>query len=248
MPNNVVITMAGRGSRFAAAGYMVPKYEIEAHGRSLFDWSMLSLRSFLDTGSRVVYVCLRENHSADYVRQRSHALGLHDVHVIELDQVTDGQATSAYLSQELWNPEEPLLIYNIDTYVNPRALRPEHVRQGADGWIPCVQVPGSHWSFVRLDASGWGAEVKEKTRISDHASIGLYWFARAEEYAWAYDAYFSRGDSLVQGERYVAPLYNSLIQQGRRIAISDLAEHDVHVLGTPAELERFLAKSPSDVI
>ena len=124
MSLNVVITMAGRGSRFYDAGYKVPKYEIMAHERSLFEWSMLSLKNFLTPDSRVIFVCLEENKSSDFVLHQTKALGLTDVHIIELKELTDGQATSAYLSRELWNPEWPLLIYNIDTYVKPHALKP----------------------------------------------------------------------------------------------------------------------------
>ena len=240
MAHNIVITMAGRGSRFYEAGYTVPKYEIMAHGRSLFDWSMLSLKNFLSPDSRVIFVCLAENKSADYVQRQSAALGLQDVHVVELAQLTDGQATSAYVSRELWRPDEPLLIYNIDTYVNPRALQPTQIRPGSDGWVPCFQVPGEHWSFVKLGEDGWATDLAEKQRISDFASIGLYWFARAAEYVNAYDEFFADPANLVRGERYVAPLYKHLVRNGKHISIADLALQDVHVLGTPAELEVFL--------
>lgn len=238
---NIVITMAGRGSRFYDAGYTVPKYEIMAHGRSLFDWSMLSLQNFLTPACRVIFVCLKENNSAPYVRQRCAALGLADVHVLELDQLTDGQATSAYLSRHLWRPEQPLLVYNIDTYVEPHALRPQDIRPGSDGWVPCFQVPGEHWSFVRLGADGWAVELAEKQRISEHASIGLYWFANADRYAGIYERFFADPANLVRGERYIAPLYRQLIAEGGKVSLSDLAVADVHVLGTPAELKQFEA-------
>lgn len=238
--NTIVITMAGRGSRFTAAGYTMPKYEIMAHGASLFDWSMRSLRHFITPASRLVFVCLKENNSGPYVRARCAAQGWHDVHIVELDQLTDGQATSAYLSRALWLPQAPLLIYNIDTYVNPDALRPQHIRAGADGWVPCFQVPGEHWSFVQLGADGWAVDLAEKRRISDYASIGLYWFADGAAYASAYQRFFADPANLVRGERYVAPLYRQLLADGGKIAISDLAPASVHVLGTPAELQTFL--------
>lgn len=239
---NIVITMAGRGSRFYDAGYKVPKYEIMAHGRSLFDWSMLSLRQFLQEPARLIFVCLKENDSGAYVRERCAALALQDVHVLELDAVTDGQATSAWLSRDLWQPDAPLLIYNIDTYVEPRALSPADIRPGSDGWVPCFQVPGDHWSFVRLGDDGWAIDLAEKTRISDFASIGLYWFARAADYASAYECFFADPANLVRGERYVAPLYKQLLRDGGRISIADLDPATVHVLGTPAELEAFLER------
>lgn len=248
MANNIVITMAGRGSRFLEAGYTMPKYEILAHGRSLFDWSMLSLRNFLSNDARVIFVCLTENRSAGYVRSRCDSLGLDDVHVVELEQLTDGQATSAYLSRDLWQPEEPLLIYNIDTYVNPRALHPTDIRPGSDGWVPCFRVPGEHWSFVKLGEDGWAVDLAEKKRISDYASIGLYWFAQAGEYVSAYDAYFADPTNLVRGERYIAPLYRQILVNGGKISMTELPRDDVHVLGTPAELESFLNFSPAGLL
>jgi NDP-sugar pyrophosphorylase family protein len=245
---NIVITMAGRGSRFYEAGYTVPKYAIEAHGRTLFDWSMLSLKNFIDAGSRIVFVCLKENDSAAFVRARCAALGLHDVHVVELDEVTDGQATSAYVSRHLWLPGAPLLVYNIDTYINPRALAPADIAPGSDGWIPCFQVPGEHWSFVGTGPDGWAREVAEKKRISGNASVGLYWFRDADAYVSAYDGFFAAGNGLVKGERYIAPMYAQMIAQGKKVSISDLPVADVHVLGTPAELQVFLDKDPAQVV
>jgi dTDP-glucose pyrophosphorylase len=241
MSNTIVITMAGRGSRFYQAGYTVPKYEIEVHGHSLFYWSMLSLKHFIAPDSRLVFVCLAENNSAAYVRAQCAALGIADVQIHELAELTDGQATSAYVSRQLWRPQAPLLIYNIDTYVEPDALRPQDIPAGADGWIPCFQVPGEHWSFVKLGADGWATEVAEKRRISDYASIGLYWFASGDAYTAAYQHYFADPAHLVGGERYVAPLYQQLLRDGKRIAIADLAPQRVHVLGTPAELKVFEA-------
>lgn len=241
MSLNIVITMAGRGSRFYDAGYKVPKYEIKAHGRSLFEWSMSSLNSFLAQEHRLVFVCLEENNSAEFVRSQCEKLGLKDVHIVEIPEVTDGQASSAYISQHCWHPQSPLLIYNIDTYVKPHALRPVDIRPGSDGWIPCYQVPGEHWSFVKLDRDGWAIDVAEKQRISNHASIGLYWFRHASRYIELYDRFFTNSENLVQGEKYIAPLYRQLLAEGGNVSVTDLSLSDVHVLGTPRELEQFLA-------
>jgi len=240
MSINVVITMAGRGSRFYDAGYKVPKYEIVAHERSLFEWSMASLKNFLTQDSRVIFVCLEENQSSGFVLEKCGVLGLKDVHIVELDEVTDGQATSAYLSREKWNLEWPLLVYNIDTYVKPHALQPEGIQKDSDGWVPCFQVPGDHWSFVKLGEDGWAIDLAEKQRISDYASIGLYWFRSADRYLALYEEFFSDPSNLVRGEKYIAPLYRQLIREGGKVSLSDIDTSDVHVLGTPLELNRFL--------
>jgi hypothetical protein len=245
---NIVITMAGRGSRFYAAGYKQPKYEIEAHGHSLFSWSLKSLDNFITGNSRLIFVCLQENRSPDYVTRECKRLGYNDVRILDLPEVTDGQATSAYLSKHFWLEGAPVLIYNIDTYVNPRCLNPGQILKGSDGWVPCFQVPGTHWSFIKIGADGWAIDAAEKTRISDHASIGLYWFADTKTYTDAYDEFFSDPNNLVRGERYIAPLYKYLINGGKKVSIVDLPVHDVHVLGTPEELTVFLQKNKSEII
>ena len=238
--SNILITMAGRGSRFYKAGYAVPKYAIEAHGKSLFDWSMTSLKNFFDSENNTVFVCLAENNSAGYVHERCKALGIGNVTVIELPEMTDGQATSAYVSREHWDLDAPLLVYNIDTYVNPRSLSPAQIKPGSDAWVPCFRVPGDHWSFVKIGDDGWAVDCAEKTRISDYASIGLYWFARAGDYVVAYEEFFSNPEHMVKGERYIAPMYRHFIDKGMKVSIADLNVDDVHVLGTPDELDVFL--------
>ncbi len=247
MKVNIVITMAGKGSRFYEAGYTRPKYEIMAHGRSLFDWSMLSLKNFLSSEARVIFVCLKDNHSSEYILQRCQALSLKDIYIHELNEVSDGQASSAYLSRRYWNPSAPLLIYNIDTYVNPNILSFNCIRAGSDGWVPCIQAPGEHWSFVKIDGDGWAIDLAEKQRISDFASIGLYWFLRADRYVEAYELFFENQANLTRGERYIAPLYRQFIQNGDRISISELPSKEVHVLGTPGELNHFLQLSPDNL-
>lgn len=248
MINNIVITMAGRGSRFYQAGYKVPKYEIQAHGHSLFYWSMKSLENFITPKSRVIFVCLAENQSGVYIQRQCEQLGLDNVYIHEIDEVTDGQATSAYISKNLWLPDEPLLVYNIDTYVNPRSLSPSDIPAGSDGWIPCFRVPGDHWSFVKVGKDGWALDVAEKNRISDYASIGLYWFSKSSNYLSAYETFFNLPGNLVRGERYIAPLYKHLINQGKMISIADLPVKDIHVLGTPDELNVFLNKDVSGLV
>lgn len=245
MARTIVITMAGLGSRFRKAGYDMPKYEIMAHGRALFDWSLLSLKNFF-ANSRVVYVCLKENNSRAFVEKKSSELGLDDVRVVELDALTDGQATSAILSSDHWLKNSELLIYNIDTYVEPDVLTPQSIQQGSDGWVPCFQAAGDHWSFLNPDKDGWAIEVAEKKRISDYASIGLYWFRTGEEYISAYNKHFSDPNNLVKGERYIAPLYNSLIKDDKKISFSDIPIEKVHALGTPDELNQFLSDFKSE--
>lgn len=239
--------MAGLGSRFRKAGYQQPKYEIEAHGRTLFEWSMLSLKNFF-TDSKIIYVCLQENKSASFIIEKSNLLGIKNFKIFELNSLTDGQATSAYLSRHLWVENYGLLIYNIDTFVQPKYLNPKDISNNSNGWIPCFQMPGDHWSFVRLNENNWADKVAEKERISNYASIGLYWFKKSSDFIYVYEEQFKNADSLSKGERYIAPLYNPLISQNLNISITDLPTSAVNALGTPSELQDFLQKDISDIL
>lgn len=243
MTGTVAITMAGFGSRFAKAGHTRPKYEIEALGLPLFDWSMLSLDAFRAAGWRFRFA-VREPDADAFVRARCAALGIADCDVLTVAAPTDGQATTALLLADRAPPAEPLAIYNIDTFVRPGAMRPPE-QAACAGWVPCFPAPGDGWSFARCDASGTVVELREKVRISDHATIGLYWFDSASRYVGAYRAYYGVAGREEKGERYVAPLYNQLIADGLTVRITDLGLDDVGMLGTPDQVHAFQTAPPA---
>ncbi len=237
---DIVITMGGLGSRFRKAGYTVPKYMIEAKGRTLFEWSMISLEGYRKAVSRYIFIAMRDDTQdvEGFIAGKCGELGIEEYHVIMLDRLTDGQATTAMKASGYWDREHALLIYNIDTYVEAGAMTAAELH--GDGFIPCFKAEGDHWSFVRLDEKGRVAEIKEKQRISDHCTLGAYYFRSCALYEELYNEYYNGERELVNGEKYVAPLYDHLLSKGGEIFISDVSPDKVHVLGTPEELQEFL--------
>lgn len=237
---DVVITMGGLGSRFRKAGYTVPKYMIEAKGKTLFEWSMISLDGYKRDVNQYIFIAMKEEgiDMEGFIKEKCQELEIDNYHLILLDYLTDGQATTATLAEKYWNKEHALLIYNIDTYVEPGQMNSEELK--GDGFIPCFKAEGDHWSFVRLDEQERVVEIKEKQRISDHCTLGAYYFKTCGLYKKLYDEYYSEEKNLVKGEKYVAPLYDYLLSKGGEIYISDIAPERVHVLGTPEELQYFL--------
>lgn len=237
---DIVITMGGLGSRFRKMGYTVPKYMIEAKGKTLFEWSMISLEGYRQQADRYIFIAMKDE-SCDvegFIKEQCEKLGFERFDVIILDYLTDGQATTATLASKYWNPEHALLIYNIDTYVEAGCMNAGELK--GDGFIPCFQAPGDHWSFVRLDDEGKVVEIKEKKRISNYCTLGAYYFKTCKLYMDLYNEYYSSNQELVNGEKYVAPLYDYLLTKGGSIYISDISPERVHVLGTPEELEVFI--------
>ncbi|WP_200885069.1 glycosyltransferase family 2 protein [Croceibacterium mercuriale] len=244
MPGTIAVTMAGLGSRFSKAGYTRPKYEIEVLGRPLFDWSMLALEAFREAGWRFTFATRREEDARPFLTARCQALGITMGEIIELDGVTDGQATTALLLAERSAADAPFAVFNIDTFVAPRAMAPAQIPAGSAGWVPCFPGPGDGWSFCRTDADGRVVELREKVRISPHATVGLYWFASAGEYIALYRRFFSDGRGAEKGERYIAPMYNQLIAEGALVTMGTLALEDVGMLGTPDQVEGFCDAPP----
>jgi dTDP-glucose pyrophosphorylase len=244
MSGTVAITMAGAGSRFVAAGYPRPKYEIEVGGRALFDWSMMALDAFIRDGWEVSFAVRAGQEAPAYVRERCAALDIAMGEVVELDELTDGQATTAlYLAQAALQ-DRPFLVFNIDTFVAPGAMTPDQIDPDASGWVPCFPGPGEGWSFARTDAAGRVVEMREKVRISDNATLGLYWFRSAGLFVDTYHRFFADGAGAERGERYIAPMYNLLLERGELVTISHVALDDVGMLGTPDQVAAFRQSPP----
>lgn len=237
----IVITMAGLGTRFKKAGYTVPKYEITARGKSAFGWSMESLYGYYSPDNDYYFIVRKEDNAGGFIRkewEKGANAPISQMHIIELDHMTDGQATTALLAKDYWKKEDELLIYNIDTYVERGYMKTEDIC--GDGFIPCFSAEGDHWSFVKLDENGDATEVREKTRISDNCTIGAYYFKSCALYEEMYEEYYKGDANMEKGEKYVAPLYNYMISKGMKIRICNIPSERVHVLGTPEEMEAFI--------
>ena len=240
MNGAVIITMAGLGSRFRKEGYDQPKFRIKAHSRSLFDWSLHSLDHFRKDGWDFHFVVRREDAAGPWVQKRCASLAIADPDIMEINELTDGQATTALLAgQNISRQDQPIIIYNIDTLVDPRSLLPERVR--GEGWVPCADLPGDAWSFARTDSGNRAVELREKQRISNHATIGLYYFSSFTLYAELYCELYEAGGVLEAGERYIAPLYNPMIARGLPVYVEDITREDFYALGTPSDVRAFSA-------
>jgi NDP-sugar pyrophosphorylase family protein len=237
---DIVITMGGLGNRFRQAGYDVPKYMIKAKGKTLFEWSLISLEGFKCNVDRYIFIAMRDEKEdvERFIVSQCSSLGIDNYNIIVIDYLTDGQATTAMLAKKYWTENNGLLVYNIDTYIEPNAMNINQIK--GDGFIPCFFGEGDHWSFVRINNDGRAVEVKEKERILNHCTLGAYYFKSCRLYEKLYNEYYTGSNNLVNGEKYIAPLYNYLITNNGEVYICDISSDKVHVLGTPVELKLFL--------
>jgi hypothetical protein len=229
--------MAGMSSRFKNAGYYLPKYQIVVKGKSLFEWSMFSVETFLLNGWVPVFIVKKEDNAKNFIAKEMQKYHSQDYIIIELDNQTDGQATSALFAYTKIDKNQPIAIFNIDTYVKKGIIKPKDIH--GDGWIPIFNADGTHWSFVQKDENCQVQRVVEKERISSDATIGFYYFASFNLYNEAYTSYYVKKNNIKLKEKYVAPLYNYLIENNYKVFAKMIPANTVFVLGTPEEVEKF---------
>jgi dTDP-glucose pyrophosphorylase len=235
---NIVMPMAGRGSRFAEIGIDVPKPLIDVFRRPMYAWAMDSLP--LELASRVIFICLAEHlqhrELEQDIRRRYKSF---ELAIISLDEVTEGQVCTVLKAERLIDNAESLLIYNADTYCRTNlATRLPKLPESVAGLLGVFRAAGDQWSFARTDDGGRIIETAEKRRISDWASTGLYYFRRGHDFV-DHARRMIADNERVNNEFYVAPIYNRMIAAGAEIWI-DPAE-EVWALGTPDDLRRFQA-------
>lgn len=231
----IIITMAGMGSRFKEAGYTVPKHEIVIKNKTLFEWSLLSLIDFFD--EEFIFITRKEAYNLEFIEKICNKLNIKKYKIKELDYLTDGQASTAFLCDGLISEDESILIYNIDTYVKEYSILKSDLKK-YDGFIPVFKAEGEKWSFIKIDENNKVIDVVEKIRISDLASIGFYYFKNWKDYKEIYLKYKEEIKKNFK-EVYIAPMYRYLLQNKKEIGYIILNEEDVHILGTPEDLKKF---------
>lgn len=237
-----IIPMSGKGSRFVKEGFEVPKYMIEVKGKTLFEYSLESLP--LDVADQIIFICLEEHEKFNVSNFIKEKVEHKSIKIIKLKEVTRGQAETVYKCKDLVPENDEILIYNIDTsfYSNNlvKILADNSLKK--DGVLGAFidKSPDDKWSFASLNDNGNVIKTTEKDKISDYALTGLYHFSKASDF---FDIAkdWIENDKTVRDEFYIAPMYNDLIQEGKKFTV-DIAD-DFIPLGTPHEVREFEAKN-----
>jgi dTDP-glucose pyrophosphorylase len=232
----IIITMAGKGQRFRDAGYDMPKYMIDALGKSLFEWSMLSLQEFFSFP--FVFIVREEDKANEFISKKCDQIGIKNFTIMPLPAITDGQATTVLSAAGFIDPVDSFAVYNIDTYIVEGELRPGDLK--GEGFIPGFRAEGSKWSFISMDETNKVTDIAEKVPISDIATLGFYYFESFALYKEFYEKAFKDGANLVNGEKYIAPVYKELVDANRPVFGSIIPAQKVWGLGTPDDLIFFL--------
>ncbi|MFL9628058.1 glycosyltransferase family 2 protein [Aeromonas jandaei] len=248
----IIIPMAGMSSRFFKAGYDKPKYMLSAHGSTLFEHSVNSFKKyFKDTP--FLFIVRDVYNTPEFVRDMAVKMGVESFYISILAEETRGQAETVALGLfDMMENHVPLFdgsitIFNIDSF-RQNFIFPE-VIESCDGYLEVFKGDGDHWSFAKpLKADSTEViQTAEKKKISDLCSTGLYYFANYKDYIDVYNKYSILPESeWDKSELYIAPLYNLMINDGKKIHYHLIERSEVIFCGVPKEYLDFLEKDVTD--
>lgn len=238
---NIVIPMAGLGSRFAKAGYQDPKPLIPVNGIPMIKLVIENLRPAIP--HRFIFICQREHVKAYGLAEKLEKWAP-GCELVQLDGVTEGAACTVLTAASLINNDMPLMIANSDQYISAdinQYLNYMETEQ-LDGLIMTMGADDPKWSFVGLNEEKLVTRVVEKEVISNEATVGIYNFRHGKDFVEAAERMIA-DNQRVNGEFYVAPVYNACIEKGARIGIWNIGTeaNGMYGLGTPADLDLFLS-------
>jgi HAD superfamily hydrolase (TIGR01509 family) len=231
---NVVIPMAGAGSRFQQAGYTFPKPLIDVNNRPMIELVVNNI----NIDANYIFI-VQKKHRQDYNLDTLLRLISPNCKIIEIDHLTEGAACTALLAKELINNNNPLFFANSDQYVewDSNEFMYKMNETQCDGGIVTFRSTHPKWSFVKKDSLGYVTEVAEKLPISDEATVGFYYWKHGSDFV-KYAEQMINLNKRINNEFYVCPVYNEAIQDNKKILTYTAKQ--MWGIGTPEDLKYFL--------
>lgn len=231
---NVLIPMAGAGSRFQQAGYTFPKPLIDVEGKPMIQLVVDNL----NIDATFIYVVQKE-HREKYNLDALLNLITPNCKIVQVDGITEGAACTTLLAKDYINNNRPLVMANSDQYVDwdSNEFMYKMIEQKADGGILTFKATHPKWSFVKVDEFGYVTEVAEKNPISNIATVGVYYWAKGSDYVKYAEQMISK-NIRTNNEFYTCPTFNEAIEDGKKIKIFNI--NKMWGLGTPEDLNYYL--------
>ena len=231
---NILIPMAGAGSRFEKAGYTFPKPLIEVKGKPMIQVVVENI----NIDANYIYI-VQKSHREKYNLDTLLNLITPNCNIIEVDGITEGAACTALLAKELINNENPLFFANSDQFVewNSSEFMYKMQESEVDGGIVTFEATHPKWSFAKTDENGFVSEVAEKNPISNLATAGYYYWKNGSDFV-KYAENMIYNNIRVNNEFYVCPVFNQAIRDNKQIRTFNAEK--MWGLGTPEDLDFYL--------
>ena len=233
---NVLIPMAGAGSRFEKAGYTFPKPLIEVNKKPMIQVVVENL----NIDANYIFI-VQKSHREKYNLDTLLNLIAPNAKIVEVDGITEGAACTTLLAKEFIDNDMPLVMANSDQFVewDSNEFMYKMNETDCDGGIVSFTSTHPKWSFAKINEEGLVTEVAEKNPISDIATVGIYYWKKGSDYVKFAEEMISK-DIRVNNEFYVCPVFNQAIEDGKEIRTYNIK--GMWGLGTPEDLNSYLSE------
>jgi HAD superfamily hydrolase (TIGR01509 family) len=231
---NILIPMAGAGSRFEKAGYTFPKPLIDVNGKPMIQVVIENL----NIKANYIYI-VQKSHREKYNLDTLLNLITPNCKIVEVDGLTEGAASTALLAKEYINNDKPLFFANSDQFVewDSNEFMYKMNETESDGGIVSFRATHPKWSFAKVNEEGLVTKVAEKNPISDIATVGYYYWKQGSDFV-KYAEQMIKQNIRVNNEFYVCPVFNEAIKDNKEIRTFDVEK--MWGLGTPEDLKHYL--------
>lgn len=229
---NILIPMAGEGTRFKNAGYTQTKPLIPVNKKPMIQQAVETLKIAGD----YIFIIKRDQELNDFLLKL-----IPGATVIEIEGTTRGATETALYAKNNINSQDPLIIANCDQIMhwNGSQFQDLCVATDLDGMIVTYYKTSDRNSYARVDDQGLVTEIREKEVISNISLNGIHYWKRGEDFVWSAEEMLRLEDKAVNGEYYIGPTYNHLINKGSRIGIYHIPTCQHHAVGIPEDLEKY---------
>jgi dTDP-glucose pyrophosphorylase len=238
---NVVIPMAGAGSRFAQVGYAFPKPLISVKGKPMIQVVIENL----NIEAQYTFL-VRGEHIKKYGIDVMLDMLVPKCNVIPIDETTEGAACTVMRAAPFIDNDSPLFMANSDQFVewNANLVMNNFINSKSDGGMIIFDSVHPKNSFVKIGSDGFATEVAEKKVISHMATNGLYFWQHGSDFV-RYAEQMIRGGRKTNGEYYVAPVYQEAINDDKKFIVQGIDKH--WPIGIPEDLDYFLANYRGEI-
>ena len=235
---NIVIPMAGAGSRFQIAGYTLPKPFIDVDGKMMIEHVLDGIQIPDATYTLIIQHAFQTEHQdkLDLLARN------YNVRFVAVEKLTQGASCTALAAHELINNDDMVIFADADNFFDNTAFRNfinDAMARNLDGSLLTFNTDAPCFSFAETDTDGFVVRTAEKEPISNHAITGVYLFAHGRDFVKCAINMMIYGDR-AKNEYYMSNVYNWAIKAGKKIGVFDIQSSDWACVGTPQQLQEYL--------
>ena len=247
----VIIPMAGLGSRFKEYGFKINKYllPINIEMNYMIEKAITSLD--INIPCKYYFIINEENGVDESLRNilieicRKYN---YTYHISSVYKLTEGPATTVYSIIDLLNINEPLLISNSDQVLDWNF---EKFYKQCLNYKGCVLTYKPNYllikgakdkhSFIHLNEKSQIDECREKIVLSNQALVGVHYFQNSQLFKKSYEYMISKNMRAPKGEFYLSLVYQSMIENNHMIGYYELNETEqFYPVGEPNDYFHYL--------